>query len=55
LRAAGLGTASRGAQLLQVGGGVAGGLLAFLGVALIFKMPELVLLKQMLTERLRRR
>jgi putative peptidoglycan lipid II flippase len=53
--AAGLGTASRGAQLLQVGGGVVGGLLAFLGVALIFKMPELLLLKQMLTERLRRR
>ena len=34
---------------------LAGGLLAFLGVALIFKMPELVLLKQMLTERMRRR
>jgi len=49
-----LGTASLGPQLLQVGGGVAAGLGAFLGVALLFRLQELALIRQFLLARVRR-
>ena len=52
--AAMLGTASRGAQLLQVGGGVAAGVAVFLGAAIAFRMPELALVRRMVAERRRR-
>jgi putative peptidoglycan lipid II flippase len=49
-----LGTASLGPQLLQVGGGVVAGLTAFLGVALLFRLQELALIRQFLLARVRR-
>ena len=52
--AAMLGTASRGAQVLQVGGGVAAGVAVFLGTAIAFRMPELALVRRMVAERRRR-
>jgi putative peptidoglycan lipid II flippase len=52
--AAGLGTASLGPQLLQVGGGLAAGLFTFLGVATAFRMPELRLIKQAVLARVGR-
>ena len=48
------GTATLGPQLLQVGGGVVAGLGAFLTVALVFRLQELSLIKQLLLGRVRR-
>jgi putative peptidoglycan lipid II flippase len=48
------GTASLGPQLLQVGGGVVAGALAFVSVAAAFRMQELTLIAQMLRSRVGR-
>jgi putative peptidoglycan lipid II flippase len=50
-----LGTASLGPEVLQVGGGVLAGVAVFLAAAVAFRMEELVLIKQMVLERVRRR
>ncbi|HYV00934.1 MAG TPA: lipid II flippase MurJ, partial [Actinomycetota bacterium] len=49
-----LGNVSLAAQLTQVIGGIAGGLGAFVAVALAFRMQELVLLRNLVLARLRR-
>jgi putative peptidoglycan lipid II flippase len=50
-----LGTASLGPELLQVGAGVAAGVAVFGAAAVAFRMEELVLIRQMALERIRRR
>jgi putative peptidoglycan lipid II flippase len=50
-----LGTASLGPQLLQVGGGILAGLVAFIGVAAAFRMQELSLIREMVRARVGRR
>jgi putative peptidoglycan lipid II flippase len=50
-----LGTTSLGPEVLQVSGGVLAGMAVFLAVALAFRMEELILIKQMVSERVRRR
>ena len=50
-----LGTASLGPEMLQVGAGVLAGVGAFLAVAIAFRMEELILIRQMVLERVRRR
>jgi putative peptidoglycan lipid II flippase len=49
-----LGTASLGPQLLQVGGGMAAGLGAFLAIAVALRMPELRLIRETVLARWRR-
>ncbi|HEX9236699.1 MAG TPA: murein biosynthesis integral membrane protein MurJ, partial [Actinomycetota bacterium] len=49
-----LGTDSLGPQLLQVGGGVVAGFIAFISAAAAFRMQELALIKQFIQARVRR-
>ena len=49
-----LGMATLGARMIQVTGGVVAGGTAFLLVALLFRMPELRLIRQLVTGRLGR-
>ena len=49
-----VGSAGLGPELLQVGAGVAAGVAVFLAVAVAFRMEEMVLIRQMVLERIRR-
>ena len=52
--ASGLGTATLGASLLQVGAGIAAGVIAFLAVARAFRLEELRLIGDVLRSRIGR-